>query len=134
MRNLLIIIIFAISTNVLASDTEKVAAAKRYLAVTPMSDMFNDMAAKMAEQLPRENRTTFIKVMTEEVDIKLLELAALDAMVKTFSTEELDSFTEFYGSKLGRSATSKLGTYMSFLMPVIQKEVERAFEKVEGIK
>ena len=117
-----------------AASDEKLAAAKRYLATTPMSAMVNDMTAKMAIQMPADQRDNFIKTMTEEVDIKLLESTALEAMVETFTLEELNAFADFYGSEVGQSAMSKFGTYMSLVMPAIQQEMVRAIKTAEGTK
>ena len=117
-----------------AASDEKLAAAKRYLATTPMSEMVGDMTAKMAIQIPADQRDNFIKTMTEEVDIPLLESVALDAMVKTFTLEELNAFADFYGSEVGKSAMSKVGTYMSLVMPAIQQEMVRAIKTTEAKK
>ena len=81
-----------------AASDEKLAAAKRYLATTPMPTMVNDLATKMAAHIPADQRDNFTKTMNEEVDIKLLESAALEALVETFTLEELNAIADFYSS------------------------------------
>jgi hypothetical protein len=128
---LVVAFFFTCSSAFASGEDAKLAAAKRYLNVTPMSEMFVDMADKMANQIPEDKRAQFIKVMTSEVDINKLESAALDAMMQTFTIEELNAFADFYGSKVGKSAMGKFGTYMSLVMPTVQQEMMRAIEKVQ---
>lgn len=135
MRFLLIVMIVTFSAYTYAGDdSDKVKAAKRYLAAAPISLMLADAVSKIAVQIPEGNRARFIKLMTEEVDVNKLELLAIDAMVKTFTLEELNAFADFYGSDVGRSATSKFGTYMSIVAPVLQQEMARAIKKAELAK
>ncbi len=133
MKYLFAFLIIVLATNSYAgTDAEKLAAAERYMATAPLSDMINDMTAKVAVQIPENRRANFIRVMTEEIDMDRLESAVLDAMVKTFTLEELNALADFYGSEVGKSAMAKFGTYMALVMPTIQKEIIRAVKKVES--
>src|SRR5882724_7850517 len=83
--------------------------AERYLQVSPPKALFEDMADKMAANLPADQREQFKKLMTTEVDIAALSKAMIDAMVKNFTTEELKALADFYGSPVGKSAMQKFG-------------------------
>jgi len=63
--------------------------AERYLQATPPKALFEDMADKMAANLPPDQRDQFKKLMTSQLDIAALTKAMIDAMVKDFTTEEL---------------------------------------------
>ena len=63
--------------------------AERYLQATPPKALFEDMADKMAANLPPDQRDQFKKLMTSQLDITALTKAMIDAMVKDFTTEEL---------------------------------------------
>ena len=63
--------------------------AERYLQVSPPKALFEDMADKMAANLPPDQREQFKKVMTTQLDIAALTKAMMDAMVKNFTTDEL---------------------------------------------
>ncbi|MEJ1337044.1 MAG: DUF2059 domain-containing protein [Candidatus Sedimenticola sp. (ex Thyasira tokunagai)] len=134
MKNVVLILILLMnSAFIYAGEYEdKIAAAKRYASATPMKDMIADSANKMAVQLPQEQRQNFILLLTQTVDIEVLEKTALDAMVKTFTLEELNAIADFYGSQVGKSVMSKFGTYMSLIMPSIIKEMQRASKVVES--
>ena len=104
--------------------------AERYLQVSPPKALFEDMADKMAANLPADQREQFKKLMTTQVDIAALSKAMTDAMVKNFTTEELKALADFYGSPVGKSAMQKFGTYMADIMPVVQAEIMKATAKM----
>ena len=105
--------------------------AERYLQVSPPKALFEDMADKMAANIPADQRDQFKKLMTTEVDIAALSKAMIDAMVKNFTTEELKALADFYGSPVGKSAMKKFGTYMADIMPVVQAEIMKAASKMK---
>ena len=115
-----------------AADTPETRRkeAERYLQVSPPKALFEDMADKMAETLPADQREQFKKVMTTQVDIAALSKAMIDAMVKNFTTEELKALADFYGSPVGKSAMQKFGAYMADVMPAIQAEMLKAQAKL----
>ena len=104
--------------------------AERYLQVSPPKALFEDMADKMAANLPADQRDQFKKLMTTQVDIAALSKAMTDAMVKNFTTEELKALADFYGSPVGKSAMQKFGAYMADIMPVVQAEIMKAAAKM----
>ena len=105
--------------------------AERYLQVSPPKALFEDMADKMAANIPADQREQFKKVMTTQVDIAALSKAMVDAMVKNFTTDELKALADFYGSPVGKSAMQKFGAYMADIMPVVQAEIIKAAGKME---
>jgi hypothetical protein len=115
-----------------ATDTPETRRkeAERYLQVSPPKAMFEDMADKMAANLPPDQREQFKKVMTTQLDIAALTKAMMDAMVKTFTTDELKALADFYGSPVGKSAMQKFGTYMADIMPALQAEIIKASAKL----
>src|SRR5438046_9117124 len=104
--------------------------AERYLQATPAKALFEDMADKMAANLPPEQREPFKRMMTTQLDIAALTKAMTDAMVKHFTTEELKALADFYGSPVGKSAMQKFGAYMADIMPVVQAEIMKAAAKM----
>lgn len=115
-----------------ATDTPEARRqeAERYLQAVPPRALFEDMAEKMATNLPADQRSQFKQVMTSQLDIPALTKAMSDAMVKHFTTEELKALADFYGSPVGKSAMQKFGAYMADLMPIMQAEIMKAQAKV----
>ena len=129
---LLVLTLFAWSPVFSAVDTPETRRkeAERYLQVSPPKALFDDMADKMAANLPADQRDQFKKVMTTQVDIAALSKAMTDAMVKNFTTDELKALADFYGSPIGKSAMQKFGAYMADIMPVVQGEIMKAAAKM----
>src|SRR4026208_2536917 len=132
--NLTILILFiSCALTLSAPDTPETRRheAERYLQATPPKALFEDMADKMAVNLPPDQRDQFKKLMTSQLDIAALTKAMIDAMVKDFTTEELKALADFYGSPVGKSAMQKFGSYMADIMPVVQAEIMKAAAKME---
>ena len=104
--------------------------AERYLQATPPKALLEDMADKMAANLPPDQRDQFKKLMNSQLDVAALTKAMLDAMVKDFNTEELKALADFYGSPVGKSAMQKFGAYMADIMPAIETEIMKAQAKL----
>ena len=120
------------STYVLsATDTPETRRreAERYLQATPPKAMFEDMADKMAANLPPAEREKLKQMLTSQLDIPALTKAMTDAMVKHFTTEELKALADFYGSSVGKSAMQKFGAYMADVMPTMEAEITKAQAK-----
>lgn len=115
-----------------ATDTPETRRreAERYLQVNPPKMLFEDMADRMAVNLPPDQRQQFKQMMTADLDIAALSKAMIDAMVKHFTTDELKALADFYGSPIGKSAMQKFGAYMADLMPVLQAEMIKAHAKM----
>ena len=114
-----------------ATDTPETRRheAERYLQATPPKAMFEDMADKMAANLPAADREKFKQMLTSQLDIPALTKAMTDAMVKHFTTEELKALADFYGSPVGKSAMQKFGAYMADVMPTMEAEITKAQAK-----
>lgn len=129
---LLVLAVCACPSVFSAADTPETRRkeAERYLQVSPPKALFEDMADKMAANIPADQRDQFKKLMTTQVDIAALSKAMVDAMVKNFSTDELKALADFYGSPVGKSAMQKFGAYMADIMPVVQAEIMKAASKM----
>src|SRR6266704_4742494 len=125
---LLVLTLSAWSPVFSAADTPETRRkeAERYLQVSPPKALFEDMANKMAANLPPDQREQFKRVMTTQLDIAALTKAMIDSMVKNFTTDELKALADFYGSPVGKSAMQKFGAYMADIMPVMQAEIIKA--------
>ena len=84
--------------------------------------------------LPEEERVAFKDAMNTKLDIDALNKAMLDAMVKTFTADELKALADFYNSPVAKSAMSKFGAYMAAVMPAIQAEMAKAQTKAKQAK
>ena len=107
-------------------------AAKRYLKVVPTKEIVDETIKAMAQNIPPNERDEFIEDMSKLMNVDTLEQVTLKSMGKTFTVEEIDALTDFYGSKVGRSAMDKYGAYMADLMPALQQEIQKALQKLQS--
>ncbi|SHG92998.1 DUF2059 domain-containing protein [Ferrimonas marina] len=131
MRKLILLSLLFCSSLFAADDSAKLEAAKRYLATTPVSETLDELAEKMSAQMPPAHRARFIQVMTEQLDHSRLEQASLEALVHTFTLEELNALADFYGSEVGKAVVAKMGDYMAIMMPLIQEEMLAAAHQLQ---
>jgi hypothetical protein len=129
-----LLVFLAASNGVLAQaiiDTPEARRqqAMRYLQATPPRALFEDMAKKMAANMPPSEQQQFIQRFTSQLDIDALTRAMTEALIRRFTAEELKALADFYGSPVGKSAMSKFGDYMADLMPVVQAETQKAQSK-----
>lgn len=130
---LAVLTLFSSSAFVLnAADTPETRRheAERYPQATPPKALFEDMADKMAANLPPDQREQFKRMMTTQLDVAALTKAMTDAMIKHFTTDELKALADFYGSPVGKSAMQKFGAYMADIMPTMQAEILKAQAKL----
>jgi len=129
----LLILSISIINVAFAGDTteERTKAAERYLKAMPVSKIMDDSTLQVAQKVPEDKREEFITSMHSLINISSVEKVTKEAMVKTFTADELNALADFYGSDLGKSAMKKFGSYMSEIMPAIQKELMRAAEEAQ---
>jgi hypothetical protein len=114
------------------NPTTRRAAAERYLVVADLDKMMADMATATAQNLPPEQAAGVKDLLTKHVRMDALKEAMLIAMVKHFTTRELDAMATFYGSPEGKSALAKFGPYMGDIMPMIEAEMQHAVQSAEA--
>jgi hypothetical protein len=111
--------------------------AARYLEAVPPEAAANDMAKNIAQTLPEKQQQAFLAAMQKNIDVAGIKSAAQASLVKVFTADELKALADFYSAPLAKSAMAKMGTYMSEVVPAIEKEVDAATEKAEketGVK
>lgn len=128
---LLSMIILAQPALAQGADAAKKAAVERYLRAVPMRKMLEDTYVEMSKQMPADKRAQFVADMRAVVKVEKIEQIAKAAMLKTFTTEELNALADFYSSKHGASAMAKFSTYMGEVMPPLMQEVQRAVQELQ---
>jgi hypothetical protein len=132
---LAISIVGCLSSQIFAvEDTpeNRAAQADRYLAVAPPKELMDNMVQRVSQNMPESSRGQFVDALTKNLNMEVITKAMKDALIKTFTADELSAFADFYGSPNGKSAMSKLGLYMAAVMPTIQQEVTKAMQNSTG--
>jgi hypothetical protein len=106
------------------------AAARRYLAAVPVSQLSDSTLKEVAKRLPEDKRAEFMSDFKDIFHADAIAEICLAAMVKHFTADELNALADFYGSKTGASIMSKFPPYMADVMPPLQEELRRATEEL----
>jgi len=105
------------------------AAAERYIKSSDVPKLLKDMVEAMLPGMPVEQRGDFRTLMLQNVRADVVEAAMVVAMVKHFTTAELNALADFYGSPEGKSAMAKFGVYMADVAPLLRAEMTHAMDE-----
>jgi len=111
-------------------DAARGAALERYLKAVPVSKMMDGTIVDMAAKLPPAERELFVAAMRKAIDGPRVEAITREAMLKTFTTEEMNALADFYTSPAGASSMRKFGAYLGHLMPPLLVEIKRAAQQI----
>lgn len=105
--------------------------ADHYLQVIPHLSVLRDMTEKVAATLPEDRQAMFRALMNKNLDMNAVTGAMRSAMVKNFTADELKALSDFYGSEVGKSAMSKMNSYMADAMAPLMDELKKAIALTE---
>jgi len=123
-----VVMLSACSVSDTTANREK--EADRFMLAFPPKELIDDMVKGLSENVPPEQRDSFVAMFASSMDVKVIGKAMREAMIKDFTAPELKSLADFYISPISRSAMKKYGTYMSDIMPVIQQEMMAGMQKI----
>lgn len=134
MKYLLLLAIVAATPCFAIEDTpaNREKEADRYLTVSPPGEMMTEMVNVASKKMPAGDKEKFVEMMTKNFDIASLTKAMKESLVKVFTAEEIKALADFHGSPTGKSATRKMSLYMAEMMPAIQTEMKKAWEKTQA--
>lgn len=108
------------------------AAVDRYLKAIPMKILLRDIFTEIAKQKPQNQRDEYVSQLMSATRIDELERISREAMVKTFTTDEINALADFLGSKNGASAMQKYGVFTGQITPAIQQEVAQILQRLQA--
>jgi hypothetical protein len=121
----------ASATSVWAGDTPEARskAAARYLSIVPTSKMFDEVASKVANAKPTDQRASFLRTVTDQSGQDALDREAREVMIKIFTAEELNALADFYGSPVGMSAMKKMQKYSAEMLPFVMQTIRASAQR-----
>ena len=109
--------------------------ADRYLQAVPPQAVFDDLMSNMFKGLPADQREMFTGDTNKSFNFQTLTTLMRNAMLKTFTADELGALADFYSSPVGKSAMSKMGDYMAAFMaefmPIMAAEMAKITAEAE---
>jgi uncharacterized protein len=113
------------------NQENRLAEAKRFMEIMPPKELLQGLATRVAPSIPEKDRKMFVEMMNSKTIEQSADKITLDALVKHYTTGELQAMVAFYGSPEGHSAYKKFPAYMADIMPQIQQEVKKAMDEAQ---
>jgi hypothetical protein len=98
--------------------------ASRYLNAAPLKETLKQIMLPATQGNPAEAKK--LEAMFKYIDYDALDNAQREALVNTFTADELAALTDLYTSPAGRSAISKMGIVLGKAIPLMIPEYEKA--------
>jgi hypothetical protein len=120
-----------------AADVEdtpetRMAAAQKYLAATDFSNLMDAGIRAGLQGVPEDKKDELFVLTKRHLDYERVAKLATAAMVKNFTTRELNALAAFYGSPDGKSALAKFPAYLGDVMPALMVEVQRVVAEIKA--
>ena len=109
------------------SENGKMLLAQDFFEIRPVSDLANTAIASLSETKPPQERALFARQMRIHMDYALLERKMSEALIATYTPDEIKAMIAFYGSDLGKSITEKQPAFERAVSPVLQQMLDKAF-------
>jgi hypothetical protein len=106
------------------------AAAKRYWQTVDVDKLMDASLRAGVAMLPEDKQDKALALAKAHIHFEDLAAVTMAALVKNFTTDELNAMADFYGSDEGRSILAKFPKYMAEVMPAILAEVKRSLDEM----
>lgn len=119
--------------NVSVDETlqQKTELARQMHQFRPVQDQVNGAVDAVARMQPPADREAFRVAMRRVLNYKAIERVSIDAMVDTYTLEELEAMVEYYSKPEARSASEKFDTYAGKVQPEIVRMIDAAIMRVK---
>jgi hypothetical protein len=112
------------------SPSNRQAAAERYLKLVPVLPLIETTVAALAQKVPVRHRSEWVGQMRALIDKRTIAAAVRDALVQTYTTDEIEAMVDFYSSRHGASILAKAPSYMALIEPALMEALRRSSERV----
>ena len=109
----------------------RMAAAKRYFSTVDMNKLMDQGIQAGLMSLPADKRAEALRLTKAHFHLEEIAAVATAALVKNFTTAELNAMADFYGSAEGQSILAKYPSYLAEVMPAVLAEVKRAIAEIQ---
>ncbi len=110
---------------------KKLALAKTMHEIRPVRVQVDAAVKRVSERLPAYERQNFVVTMQSMLNYNAIERISTDAMVDTYTLEELKSMVEYFSKPEARSASTKVNSWARSVHPEIVKMIDRAMMRIK---
>lgn len=109
-----------------AGRAERMELAKKLNEVNPVAEQVKQTIGRVGGNWGLSEKEKFQNEMMGKIDIKKVEQISMDALVDTFTKEELTAMLEYYSKPEAASIMSKMPVYQGLVQPGISREIDKA--------
>jgi hypothetical protein len=96
----------------------------------PTKPQVHEAIDRVSKMQPESEREAFVTAMRNILDYRAIEKISIDAMVSTYTQEELEAMVEYYNKPEAQSAMGKEQAYGQKVYPEIIKLLDQAMIKL----
>lgn len=105
----------------------RLVLAQEFYKIRPVSEIANKAIESLAAIKPASEQALFMQQLRVNMDYAQLEADLIEALLATFTGEEIKAMNAFYGSDIGKDIQAKQGDFEKALVPILQKMLDKAF-------
>lgn len=109
----------------------RMEAAKKYYSTVDINKLVDQTLRSSVANLPEDKQAEAFALAKAHFHLADLTAVTIQALVKNFTTNELNAMANFYGSAEGQSILAKYPTYLAEVMPAVLAEVKRAVAEIQ---
>jgi hypothetical protein len=109
-----------------ATKAERVELAKKLNEVNPVAKQVESSIGRVGASWGLAEKEKFQREMMAKIDIKKVEQVSMDALVDTFTKEELQAMLDYYSKPEAASIMQKMPVYQGLVQPGISREIDKA--------
>ncbi len=105
---------------------KKLELAKKMHQIRPTRDQIDSAVRSASLALPENERQGFVTAMGTILNYNAIERISIDAMVETYTLNELESMVEYFSKPEAMSASRKIGVWAQEVQPEIGRMIDKA--------
>ncbi|MCB1784085.1 MAG: DUF2059 domain-containing protein [Alphaproteobacteria bacterium] len=113
-----------------ATLAKKLALARDFHVLWSTHQQIDDAIRRASYTLPPKDREGFIAAMTSVLNYNAIDKISIDAMVDTFTLDEIQAMVDYYRNPAGLSAMKKTNDWGKKVQPEVTRMIDKAMMKV----
>lgn len=109
---------------------QKLSLAREMHNIRPTAEQVDSAVRRASYSLPPQDRANFEAAMRNILNYNAIERVSVDAMVETYSRQELEAMVAYYSKPEARSASDKTALWAAQIQPEIIRMIDKAMMRI----
>ncbi len=110
----------------------KIALAKEMHKIRPTREQVDAAVKRASLSFPKNEQQKFISLMGSMLNYNAIERISVDAMIETYTLEELTSMVEYYSKPEAKSASKKVNNWAKIVQPEVVNMIDKAMMRIRA--